>query len=136
MMPRVQTALQIADQRLSADYAWRGQMRQRAVQSLLRVHVLQTMPLHVVQKLGLRREATAAHHARVAQLDLAVLLELVLGQTRAGRAHFVADIALVTTAGFIGRVLNPRVRLQLASRATDLTTIATRHAQGGQRLVG
>lgn len=136
VMSRMQTALQVADQRLSADHARRGQMRQRAVQSLLRIHVLQAVPLHVVQKLGLRREATAAYHACIAQLDLAMLLELVLGQTRAGRAYFVADIALVTTTGFIGRVLNPRVRFQLASRATDLTTIATRHAQSRERFVG
>lgn len=69
------------------------------------------MPLHVIQELTLRGQATTTHHARVAQLYLAVLLELVLGQSRAGQAYLIADVALVTSAGLVGRVLDPRVRL-------------------------
>lgn len=131
MVSGVQTTLQIADQRLPADDARCGQMRQRIVQSLLRVHVLQAMPLNVFKKLTLRGEATAAYHASIAQLDFAVLLQLVLGQDRTGRTHLVADVALVTSAGFVGRVLNPGMRLQLASRATNLAAIGARHAQSG-----
>lgn len=107
VVPGVQTTLQIADQRLPADDARRGQVRQRIVQSLLRIHVLQAVPLNVLQELTLRGETTATDHAGVAQLDLAVLLELVLGQGRAGRAHFVANVALVTSTGLVGRVLDP-----------------------------
>lgn len=130
MVPGVQTTLQVADQRLPADHARRRQVRQRAVQSLLRIHVLQAVPLDVLQKLALRGEATATHDAGIAQLNLAVLLELVLGQGRPGRTHLVADVALVTSAGLVGRVLDPGVRLQLATRTTHLAAIRAGHAQG------
>lgn len=69
------------------------------------------MSLHVVQELTLRGQATTTHHARVAQLYFTVLLELVFGQGRAGKAYLVTDVALVTTAGLVGRVLDSRVRL-------------------------
>lgn len=111
VVPSVQTALQVADQRLPTDNARRGQVWQRVVHSLLRIHILETVPLHVVQELALRGEATATHHARVAQLDLAVLLQLMLGQAGAGWAYLVADVAFVTTTRLVRRVLDPGVRV-------------------------
>lgn len=130
----VQSTLGVADECLSANHARRREMRQGAVNSLLGLHALQAVALHVLEELRLRAEGPTANHARVAQLDLAVLLQFVLGKGGAGGAHLVADVALVSTSRLARGVLHPRVGLELAPRATNLPAIGARHAQRRQRL--
>lgn len=63
-----------------------------------------------------------------------MFLELVLRQNGARWAHLVADVALVTSAGFVRRVLDPCVGLQFGPGPTDFPAVRAGHADAGQRL--